>query len=177
MSARHPLSKSLRFEVFKRDGFVCQYCGSHPPAVILHVDHIIAIANGGNNEIDNLVTSCASCNLGKGARPINRVPETISQRAARTAEAEEQIAGYAAIFAAKRDRIEDDAWDVVHALTGNDTIRRDWLLSIKRFIEKLPTPDVIDAAEIARAHDPFHETVRFRYFCGVCWNKIRSGSR
>ncbi len=30
------ISKRLRFEVFKRDGFVCQYCGNHPPAVVLH---------------------------------------------------------------------------------------------------------------------------------------------
>ena len=38
---REQLSAKLRFEVFKRDSFVCQYCGSHPPQVVLHVDHII----------------------------------------------------------------------------------------------------------------------------------------
>ena len=27
------LSKKARFEIFKRDGFVCQYCGAHPPKV------------------------------------------------------------------------------------------------------------------------------------------------
>lgn len=37
---RKPISKKLRFEVFKRDGFRCAYCGKFPPAVILEVDHI-----------------------------------------------------------------------------------------------------------------------------------------
>ena len=35
-----PISKKLRFEVFKRDGFQCAYCGKTPPEVSLEVDHI-----------------------------------------------------------------------------------------------------------------------------------------
>lgn len=27
--ARKSISKKLRFDVFKRDGFKCQYCGAH----------------------------------------------------------------------------------------------------------------------------------------------------
>ena len=68
MPKREGLSKKTRFEVFKRDSFTCQYCGEKAPEVILHVDHIIAIANGGVNSITNLITSCVACNLGKGAR-------------------------------------------------------------------------------------------------------------
>lgn len=62
---RKPISKSLRFEVFKRDSFRCQYCGAEAPSVILHVDHIVAVANGGDNDVTNLITSCMPCNLGK----------------------------------------------------------------------------------------------------------------
>ena len=71
------LSKKIRFEVFKRDGFTCQYCGKKPPDVILHVDHIHPISKGGTNDLINLVTSCADCNLGKGARELsdNRIAE------------------------------------------------------------------------------------------------------
>lgn len=61
------LSKSLRFEVFKRDSFTCQYCGRSAPEVLLHADHIDPKANGGEDTILNLVTSCQDCNLGKGA--------------------------------------------------------------------------------------------------------------
>jgi hypothetical protein len=63
---RKPISKSLRFSVLRRDGFTCRYCGAKPPEVVLHLDHVLAVANGGTNEESNLVTACLPCNLGKG---------------------------------------------------------------------------------------------------------------
>lgn len=69
--ARKKLSKKLRFEVFKRDCFTCQYCGKKAPDVVLHVDHIKPVSKGGKNDILNLITSCYSCNLGKGARELS----------------------------------------------------------------------------------------------------------
>lgn len=60
------LSARTRFEVLKRDGFSCQYCGGRAPDVVLHIDHIVARANGGEDDVGNLITSCATCNLGKG---------------------------------------------------------------------------------------------------------------
>lgn len=71
MADRIPIPKSVRFEVFKRDSFKCQYCGKSAPEVVLHIDHIKPIANGGDNHITNLITSCADCNVGKGARPLS----------------------------------------------------------------------------------------------------------
>lgn len=68
---RKGISKRIRFEVFKRDGWACQYCGAESPAVKLHVDHITPVASGGTNELENLITACASCNLGKGARELD----------------------------------------------------------------------------------------------------------
>lgn len=67
-SARSSLSPIIRWQIFHRDDFVCQYCGRHPPDVALEVDHRTSVANGGDNNFDNLVTSCADCNRGKGAR-------------------------------------------------------------------------------------------------------------
>jgi len=60
------LSNKLRFNVLKRDNFTCQYCGRKPPEVILEVDHIIPISDGGETSLDNLITSCRECNRGKG---------------------------------------------------------------------------------------------------------------
>lgn len=65
---RVAISKKVRFEVFKRDSFKCQYCGCSAPDVILHVDHIEPVSKGGDNTITNLITSCESCNLGKSDR-------------------------------------------------------------------------------------------------------------
>jgi hypothetical protein len=35
MAQRKPISKSVRFEVFKRDNFACQYCGASAPKAYL----------------------------------------------------------------------------------------------------------------------------------------------
>lgn len=69
--ARKAISKKLRFEVFKRDAFKCQYCSKCSPDVVLHVDHIQPVADGGTNDLVNLVTACVDCNMGKGARLLS----------------------------------------------------------------------------------------------------------
>lgn len=68
---RKPIGDKLRFEVFKRDQFKCQYCGKSAPDVILHVDHINPVSKGGDNDILNLITSCVDCNLGKSDRLLS----------------------------------------------------------------------------------------------------------
>ncbi len=68
---RVAFTKKLRFEVFKRDSFTCQYCGKSAPDVVLHVDHINPVAKGGTNEITNLISSCVDCNIGKGATTLS----------------------------------------------------------------------------------------------------------
>lgn len=67
---RQPIPKSMRFEIFKRDKFTCQYCGKKSPDVVLHVDHIHPVSKGGTNDLLNLITSCIDCNLGKSDRTL-----------------------------------------------------------------------------------------------------------
>jgi glutaredoxin len=74
MTKRKNLGKGLRFEVFKRDTFTCQYCGQKPPDVVLQVDHIMPVAAGGDNDISNLVTACEACNQGKKAKRLDLSP-------------------------------------------------------------------------------------------------------
>lgn len=59
------ISKGIRFDVFRRDNFTCQYCGRRPPEVQLEIDHKVPKAHGGSNSIENLVTACSDCNRGK----------------------------------------------------------------------------------------------------------------
>lgn len=68
---RTGLTKKLRFEVFKRDSFRCQYCGGSAPEVLLVVDHVHPVAEGGTNDILNLITACQPCNAGKGKRTLS----------------------------------------------------------------------------------------------------------
>jgi hypothetical protein len=68
---RKALTKKTRFEVFKRDKFICQYCGRTATEVVLEVDHIVPVASGGGNDVMNLVTACRDCNAGKLHRELS----------------------------------------------------------------------------------------------------------
>ena len=52
-----------RFNVFLRDRFHCQYCGSPDD---LTFDHIIPRSKGGQTTWENVVAACSPCNLRKG---------------------------------------------------------------------------------------------------------------
>jgi len=67
------VSKSVRFEIFARDAFTCQYCGRRPPEVVLELDHIHPRAKGGSDDLTNLITSCRDCNGGKSAKVISTI--------------------------------------------------------------------------------------------------------
>lgn len=87
------LSKRTRFEVLKRDGFRCRYCGTSSLSALLHVDHVIPRAEGGSDDPTNLVAACAACNLGKSDVQLDdsRLPRTGSEQLAEQAE---QMRGY-----------------------------------------------------------------------------------
>jgi hypothetical protein len=86
---RKAISASLRWQVFARDNFTCRYCGAQAgqDGVSLAADHLISVADGGTNAMDNLITACQKCNGGKGARSLVNLPaagevaERMQQRA------------------------------------------------------------------------------------------------
>lgn len=68
---RSKINDSIRFDIFKRDGYQCKICGSSPNddgEITLHVDHIIPVAKGGTSDYENLQTLCSRCNMGKKAK-------------------------------------------------------------------------------------------------------------
>jgi hypothetical protein len=71
MKNRKQISKTARFEVFKRDSFTCQYCGRKAADVLLVIDHIEPVAKGGTNDLLNLITACKDCNAGKSDRQLS----------------------------------------------------------------------------------------------------------
>ncbi len=173
---RVAISKRMRFEVFKRDQFTCQYCGATPPNVLLECDHEDPVSLGGKTEIDNLVTACHACNRGKSNIPLGLVSQSMADRAAETLERESQIAGYQAILKQKRMRLDGDAREILEAFCKyftKDGIPKDHFTSIKRFVDKLGLDDVLFASELAMNKCKWNYNSSFRYFCGVCWGKIR----
>ena len=63
--------KISRRALFARDGWRCVYCGSSGGRLTL--DHVVPRSRGGESTWENVVTSCAPCNLRKG----NRLPHEV----------------------------------------------------------------------------------------------------
>lgn len=174
---RTPISKRRRFDVFKRDGFACQYCGRKTPEVVLEVDHIIPVSEGGENDTDNLATACFECNRGKAAKSLKAIPEPMRERAARIKEAEAQLAEYAKIMEERRARIDEQVWKIIWKLHPNrDTVPRTWVAGITKFLDRLSYPEIMHAADITLLKCIRDDNKEFRYFCGTCWGMIRERS-
>ncbi|MEL6376233.1 MAG: HNH endonuclease [Pseudomonadota bacterium] len=56
-----------RFNLFLRDEFRCQYCGSKGD---LTFDHVVPRSKGGITSWENVVAACGACNLKKGAKSL-----------------------------------------------------------------------------------------------------------
>lgn len=173
-NGRKPISKRVRFEIFKRDQFTCQYCGAQPPSVILHVDHIVPVAKGGENGSENLVTACQSCNLGKSSIPLSSTPKSLEETAKEEAERSEQVEAHAAQIRETREKIEAAIWEVAEILEpgASDGWSRDKYNGVKMFVDRLGFGTVLESAYIAEDAKASVGT-RFKYFCGVCWNRVR----
>ena len=151
---RTPLSKTTRFEVFKRDKFTCQYCGRAAPDVVLHVDHVHPVAQGGTNDLLNLVTACHDCNGGKGARLLSDDAVVLKNRAQllELAERQEQIA----MLVAWRRGLDTSADAVVlglidywESLTPGWRVNDNGKTHVRRLLKHYAADEVLRAMRIA----------------------------
>ncbi len=172
---RKPLSKKIRFDVFKRDSFCCQYCGNTPPVVVLEIDHIIPVCKNGTNNIDNLLTSCFDCNRGKSGVELTVLPLKTSEKVSLLKEKEDQYKEFQKIQKKIRDRVNlevtgiDDLFnDYFPELCLNDNFKT----SVKGFLDKLGYDEVYKSMEYSCSKMRNSRTA-VKYFCGVCWGKIR----
>lgn len=176
------ISKKLRFEVFKRDGFACQYCGRKPPEVTLELDHINPRSRQGKDDTENLLAACFDCNRGKGKIPLEKIPKTLVVNLGILKEKELQLREYNKFLAKIEKRIQIDIEEINEIYISyfpkwqlSDRFKN---ISLKRFIKLLPKQIIIDAMHLAchnmlrnAEDDPPGEAPG--YFCGICWNKIR----
>jgi len=172
---RKPLSKKVRFDVFKRDSFICQYCGGTPPAIVLEVDHITPVSKGGENIADNLITACFDCNRGKGAEELSVAPLTVVMKAAILAEREDQLKEFNKLLKRKKshqNKIIEGVEGLFTTYTGmyfSDKFRESIRIN---FVEKLSVDQLEGAISRACMKCDSPEAAS-KYFCGICWNIIR----
>lgn len=148
------VSTRTRFEVFKRDSFTCRYCGRKSPEVVLEIDHITAIANGGTDDTVNLTTSCWSCNRGKSHIPLERliVGEDPVEKAILILEQERQLAEYNKVLAKKRKRRDRDLQTLVDRwceITGKEYVGYSDLNFLKFCVTVCPVEQLLEFMEIA----------------------------
>jgi len=154
---RKPLSKKIRFEVFKRDSFTCQYCGKKAPDVILHVDHIDPVAKGGTNNILNLVTSCEECNQGKRDVPLsdNSVLEKRRRQVEASNERREQFEMFfewskslEEIDQRKQELVVNHIHDVIAPFSLNEK----GMATIEKLVNKYTENEILDAVTIGKKY-------------------------
>lgn len=178
------ITKKLRFEVFKRDGFKCAYCGKCPPAVVLEVDHIDPKSKGGKDDINNLLTACFDCNRGKKDIPLTKIPNKLSENIEILEEKETQLKEYLKFIKKIEKRVNDDIKEISavyqDAYPGwefNDKFK----LSIKRFLDYLPRHEIKNSLEKAIVrfpkNNPSDRGNATKYFCGICWSIIKNKGR
>jgi hypothetical protein len=154
MTKREPISKKLRFEVFKRDKFTCQYCGEKAPEVVLNVDHINPIANGGTNEILNLITSCFSCNSGKSDRTLN--DSSVVEKQRRQLELLEERREQIELMLEWKKSLSNLDNDVVDMITDyiNSKIQplslnENGKMNVTKWLKKFDIEKILDAVDIS----------------------------
>lgn len=177
MAKRKSLPKSLRFEVFKRDSFKCQYCGRSAPDVILEVDHIVPVSAGGSNEPINLITSCRDCNRGKRDKllsdtsVIDRQKKQLEDLNAIREQTEMLVQWKQELLTITETQI-DAIECLIDQLTGyglSDSGRK----GIRKYIQRFGFQEVYDAAELAfvkysNFEDAFHKVG------GICFNRAKA---
>lgn len=175
MAQRKALSKKLRFEVFKRDNFTCQYCGAKAPDAILEVDHITPVSKGGTNNILNLITACKGCNSGKTNIPLSDYSAVSKQRkqAEEMQERREMIklmSKWQVELREEEDMEINEIDDLLYIFYPGNGLSENGRLTIRRLIKRFGYRQVYEAAEIAFTK---YQTAQqaINKLGGICYNK------
>lgn len=155
MTKRKAITKKLRFEVFKRDCFTCQYCGRKAPDVILEVDHIKPVAKGGDNSITNLITACWECNHGKKDIPLNE-KQTLEKQRKQLEEIQERRNQLKMLqeWYDETKNLEFEKIELYHSMVRNAcfqyySLNENGLSKLKKWIKKFTHEELSEAITIA----------------------------
>lgn len=171
------VSKRLRFEVFRRDGFACRYCGASASDTTLTIDHVVPIALGGTDEPANLVTACAPCNAGKtSSHPDAPLVADVAQDAMRWAQAQKVAAAQMLEEYEARDALHrefEKRWGEWASEGKAVLLPGGWRQSVDSFMSAgLPMPILLECIDTAMRRRNIKDQDLFRYTCGIAWRRI-----
>lgn len=174
-----PITKRVRFEVLRRDGHTCRYCGRRAPDVELAVDHVVPEALGGGSDPSNLTAACVECNQGKASiSPDSPIVADVDEDALRWKHAIERAAEIiAADLAEERAMLArfDAAWHAWTYNDGADYVPRpaNWEQSVLAFRNAgLPEIQIVELVKVAMESKATPANT-WRYYCGCVWNAVR----
>jgi hypothetical protein len=172
------VTKALRYQILRRDGFRCHYCGATAEQSKLRVDHVIPEALGGPTEPGNLVTACHDCNAGKAATPPDAASvATLDERNVEWATALEQAKANAS---AKWEKRRDNAmefkalWDDWKDPDGRPMpLPDDYPDALETWLRRgLTKADLRELVHVAMAKKNLPNVATFRYFAGCCRRRL-----
>jgi len=171
------VSKRLRYEILRRDGFKCRYCGAVAAETELRVDHVVPTALGGSSEPSNLATACDPCNSGKSSVPPDApVVDQVADDALRWAAAMERAAADMEAKLKERDgqnAVFLDEWNSYASGGQHLPLDPTWNATLVRLrTAGLTDRLIIEAVSATMGAQKVLPENRFRYFCGVSWNMI-----
>lgn len=174
------VTKRTRYEVLRRDGYACRYCGDKAPDVVLTVDHVVPVSLGGTDAPANLVAACSGCNAGKAAsNPDASLVAQVADDALRWSAAM-QAAAESLRADLDEDRKYADAldatWNNWH-YGGNPDQKlprpAGWRNSASAFrAAGLPVDLMVDSATRALSNDKISAVDTWKYFCGIAWKRV-----
>lgn len=170
------ISLRKRFEVLKRCKFACAYCGTRPPEATLEIDHIVAVANGGDNSSENLTTACDLCNRGKSDIPLEVLVFIAEKKHIAAGLSEVEYKTSLAAAKAERHRISDGMRELprrFNSAVGKAYIPDSYHDAIHEFLVALPSDVVFSAMDAAIADGIGHPGGTFSHFRKLCRAEIK----
>jgi hypothetical protein len=179
------VSPKVRFEIFKKHDFTCQYCGRRTPEIVLELDHIIPKAEDGTDEEDNLTTSCFECNRGKGKTPLSTIlkDKDIHEETVLLAEREIQLREYNQLKAEIKKRQTNELVFLVGYFSGcfdNTQYAEDEFprIIVAGALKKMSYVDIEDDIDLAvrkteiNSMGNTHEVAAAKYLTAILKNRL-----
>ncbi|MEZ5119625.1 MAG: HNH endonuclease [Candidatus Nanopelagicales bacterium] len=168
------ISKALRFQILRRDGYKCHYCGADAEQSKLRVDHVIPQALGGPTEPANLVTACHDCNAGKAAMPPDAAAvEQLDERNVAWAEAIQKARREFEESAEQRRKIVRQFLSIWDEFLSSDALPDTFDSAVLTWLDRgLTMDDFQELTLVTATKSGLYRSDQFRYFAGCCWRRL-----